>query len=524
MALRLTQALTRSEALRGRETSLVDGSMRFSWTHILQRIARLAGGLRAKGLADGDRVAVLALNSHRVFECFYATIWAGGIVAPLNHRLSPQEIEWQLTNIEPAVLFLGPEFLHLLPALPGTLRDKVVMCCDDRDATNGMISHEALIAGAEPQPETVRQGDDVALLFHTGGTTGEPKGVMLSHENMVANSINFITEMGMDEHTVHLHCGPLFHVAAAARLFSVTQVAATHVILPRFSAIEVLRTIEREHVTLATFVPTMIRTILDAPELAQFDLSSLRYITYGAAPMPERLLRELMHTLPHVRLVQSYGMTETSPIATMLGHRDHMTEAMKPERLRSAGRPAILSEIRIVDGLDEPVPRGARGEIVVRGPMVMRGYWRNEPATAQVLRSGWMHTGDLGYLDEDGYLYVVDRLKDVIISGGENIYSQEIENAISAHPAVRACAVVGIPDERWGETVHAVVVPRPGMSVTEADILKHCRDRIAGYKCPKSVDIRTSDLPLSGANKVVKSVLRAEIERARSDGLPAAGL
>ncbi|WP_165204098.1 long-chain-fatty-acid--CoA ligase [Methylovirgula ligni] len=513
--------MIRARESRRRDIGLIDGPNRLQWETLFNRIQHLAGALRSHGIRNGERVAILAVNSHRVFECFYATIWAGGILAPLNHRLSGAELAGQIADSEPDILFVSPEFLSLPAEVRAAARDIPIIVFDDVAAPEPFLSYEALIASADTCEETQRQGDDGALLFYTGGTTGEPKGVLLSHENMVANSLNFISHIGMDERTVHLHCGPLFHVAAAARLFSVTQAAATHVVLPRFVVANVLQTIAAERVTLATFVPTMIRALLDVPDLDDFDLSSLRYITYGAAPISEALVRELMRRLPDVRLVQSYGMTETSPIATMLGYRDHIVDGANAGRLRSAGRAALLAEVRVVDSDGNAQPIGATGEIIVRGPMVMRGYWRNDAATAKVLRQGWMYTGDIGYLDEDGYLFVVDRLKDVIISGGENVYSQEVENAISTHYAVWSCAVIGLPHEKWGEMVHAIVVPRAGLNITAAEIITYCRSKIAAYKCPKSVEIRFEELPISGANKVLKSMLRAETMRRSTVGAPA---
>ena len=502
MKIGLVQAMARASQIRPGETAVIDSAMRLTWSEAAARTGRLAGGLRSLGIADGRRVAVLALNSARVYEVFFATLWAGGVVAPLNHRLSRPELVGQLERAAPDILMFGHEFEDAAEALriarPGL---RTVRIGDGEDGS------DALIACSAPIEPALRGGDDDALLFFAGGTTGEPKGVMLSHANMAANSINFIAEMKLDERTAHLHCGPLFHVAAAARLFSVTQVAGTHVFLPRFEACEVLATIARERITLATFVPTMIRSLLDTMPRGAADIGSLEYITYGAAPMPEALLRELMQAMPHVKLVQSYGMTESSPILTMLGSRDHA----RADRLRSAGRAALLAEVRVVDAAGRAVPVGSLGEVVARGPMVMSGYWQAPEATAATIRDGWLHTGDVGYLDAEGYLFIVDRLKDVIISGGENIYSQEVENAVASHPAVKACAVIGRPDERWGEAVHAVVVPRDGMTLTAEAVIAHCRSSIAAYKSPKTVDIRHDDLPLSGTNKVDKVRLRREL-------------
>jgi long-chain acyl-CoA synthetase len=277
----------------------------------------------------------------------------------------------------------------------------------------------------------------------------------------------------------------------------------------------VLNAIARDKVTVATFVPTMLSMLLELPDLDSYDLSSLRMITYGASPMPEALLTECMKRFPAVRFGQSYGMTELSPVATILGPEDHLPDAPK-RRLRSAGRPIWSAEVRVVDEKDCELPFGKVGEIVVRGPMVMQGYWNKPELSAETLRGGWMHTGDSGYFETDGYLYIADRIKDMIISGGENVYSTEVENAICSHPGVLQCAVIGIPDARWGEAVHAVVVQRPTVSLTGADIIAHCRGLIAGYKCPRSVDIRDEALPLSSVNKINKVELRAPFWNAQA--------
>ena len=273
---------------------------------------------------------------------------------------------------------------------------------------------------------------------------------MLSHRNLWANAVVTAGQLGFDESLVSLHAGPLFHLGAGARVYTTAVVGGKHVVIPRFTPVDALNAIMRDRVTVATFVPTMLAMLLELPDLGSYDLSSLRLITYGAAPMPEFVLTECMRRLPSVRFAQSYGMTELSPVATMLGPEDHMPDAPK-RRLRSAGRPISSAEVKVVDAQDRELPCGEIGEILVRGPMVMQGYWKKPELTAETLRGGWMHTGDSGYFEADGYLYIADRIKDMIISGGENVYSMEVENAICTHPDVLQCAVIGIPDERWGE-------------------------------------------------------------------------
>lgn len=510
--LSLTQAVRRAVAIKRTDTAVIDGPARFTWEQFADRVSRLAAAFIALGLKPGGRVVLLALNSHRSLECFYAAMQAGGVIVPLNHRLGVDEILAQTNDCAPQIVILGPEFASMHEALlvtaDGTKREMVY--CDRDAAPEGFHGYEQLVASNQPIEDTGRQGDDLACLLYTSGTTSAAKGVMLSHANFCANTANVVAELGMDEDTVHLHHGPLFHVASAARLFSTTHVAGTHVFLPRFVAREVIAEIARTGVTHATFVPTMFRMMLDEPSLSQTDLTSLRYVSYGSAAMPEPLLREFMAALPSVRMLQSYGMTELSPVVTILGWRDHLPDAAASGRLRSAGRPAMLAEVAIIDPDDRPLPAGSHGEIVARGPMVMQGYWNRPDLTAEALRGGWMHTGDVGYFDDDGYLYVVDRLKDMIITGGENVWSQEVENALASHPAVSLCAVIGKPDTFWGETVHAIVNLRDNMAVTEAELIAHCRNLIAHYKCPRSVDVRDEPLPLSGANKVLKSELRAK--------------
>lgn len=510
----LTQAVRRAVMIRGGGTAVIDGERAFTWSEFADRTARLAGAFIAAGVKPGDRIVLLALNSHRSLECFYAVMQAGAVIVPLNHRLGLGEITAQADDCAPVLVLLGADFADLAAPLgkgaDGAVR--TLVHCAPGAAPAGMLAYEALIAAHQPAGDAGRSDDDLACLLYTSGTTSAAKGVMLSHANFCANTANVVGELGMDEHTVHLHHGPLFHVASAARLFSTTHVAGTHVFLPRFVAREFIAEVERARITHATLVPTMFRMLLDEPAMRTADLSSLRCISYGSAAMPEPLLREFMDALPGVRMLQSYGMTELSPVVTILGWRDHLPEAAAAGRLRSAGRTAMLAEVAVVGPDDRPLPTGQSGEIVARGPMVMQGYWNRPDLTAEALRGGWMHTGDIGYFDEDGYLYVVDRLKDMIITGGENVWSQEVENALSSHPAVSQCAVIGKPDPKWGEAVHAVVTLKDGASTSEAELIAHCRDRIAHYKCPRSVDIRDKPMPLSGANKILKSELRAELQ------------
>ncbi len=516
-ALRLTGGIQRACGMRGQEPAVIDGDRRFTWFTFAGRVARLAAAWRALGVTPGDRIAILANSGHRYIEVYFAALWAGGILAPVNSRFALPEMLAMLADCSPRLLVADTAHLDQARVLQREAGVACLVHASDESAPAGTVGYEALIEGAEAAEDAGRGGNDLACLFYTGGTTGRAKGVMLSHANLCCNALNTSSSLQLSEQTVHLHCGPLFHLAAGARVYSMTMFGGTHVVLPRFEPDAVLRVIERERVTMATFVPAMIDTLLNLPGLGRYDLSSLRIITYGAAPMPSALLERLIEKLPGCDLLQSYGQTEMSPVATMLQARFHRPGS---PLLRSVGHPLPNVELRIADPEDRPVPIGTIGEIQVRGPTVMLGYWQQPDETGRALRGGWLHSGDAGYIGQDGFLFLVDRIKDMIISGGENVYSAEVENVIYDHPLVAECAVFGIPHEHWGEAVHAVVVPKDGAELTAEAIISHCRGFIAGYKCPKSVDIQTSPLPRSGASKILKHQLRAPWWPTRTQGGP----
>ena len=516
----LTMGLRRSLAMDADAEALVGDEARLNRREMVDRVARLAAVLRNLGMQDGDRVAMLAANGQRYIEFYFGVLWAGGIVVPVNSRFALPEMNEQVRDAEPVVLIVDDTFVDMGIELANSVPSiKALILTGTADASGSRvrsIRYEDALHDVKPAADAMRQEDDIACLFYTGGTTGRSKGVMLSHGNLWANAMATIAHLGLDDSLVHLHSGPLFHLGAGGRVYATAVAGGKHVVMSRFTPEQALSTIAREKVTVATFVPTMLSMLLNLPDLCAYDLSSLRLITYGASPMPESVLQECLRRLPHVRFAQSYGMTELSPVATMLGAEHHKPNA-PPGRLRSAGRPVYSAEVRIVDTDDRELPRGEVGEIVVRGPIVMKGYWRKPELTAQTLRGGWMHTGDSGYFDDDGFLFIADRIKDVIISGGENVYSIEVENAICSHPDVGQCAVIGIPDERWGEAVHAIVVPRAGTySLTSEAIIAHCRTLIAGYKCPRSIDLRQDPLPQSSVNKIDKAALRAPFWKNRA--------
>ena len=512
----VSQSLKRALQVKPAGIATIFRGRRRTWVDSAERIARLAAGFKRLGLSPGGRVAILALNGDRYFEFMYAAPWLGAVMVPINTRLAAPEIDYILEDSDSEILLLDDSFLAMLDAL-GPCRGKLraVVHMGDGPAPSGLQSYEALIDANPPIEDQLAGGETLAGIFYTGGTTGKSKGVMLSHDNLVSNAANAIGGLLYNRDTVYLHAAPMFHLADGASTFGVTMVGGTHAFVPKFDPAECVETMARDRVTNAALVPTMINMLVHSPAVTSHDLSGVQQIMYGASPMPEATLLKILEVLPKCRFVHGWGMTELSPIGSLLDPRYTTLTGPYAGRIKSCGQAALTAEVRIVDAEDREVPRGTVGEIVVRGPMVMLGYWKKPEATRAALRDGWMHTGDAAYMDEEGFIFIVDRLKDMVISGGENIYCGEVENAISLLPGVMECAVIGIPDERWGEAVHAVVVPKPGTNLTPEAVIAPCRTRIAHYKCPRSVAIRTEPLPLSGAGKILKTSLREPFWRGK---------
>ena len=503
--MHLTQGLKRAAQTKPTGVSTIFRDRRRTWRETGDRIARLAGGLRRRGLGKGDRAAILALNSDRYFEYLFGVPAAGGVTVPLNTRLAPPEIAYILEDSGTTMLFIDGTFTPVLAQLAGRLGNvRDIIYLDDDPVPAGMCAFEDLL-DAPPVTEVAAEDDDVAGIFYTGGTTGQAKGVMLTHRNLVINAANIIVAVGYASDSSYLHAAPMFHLADNASTLAVTMLGGVHVFISRFDPAAVAAAIEAERLTNTLLVPTMINALVNFPGLDAHDLSSLTMVPFGASPMPDAVLARATEKLPGCCFLHVYGMTEAAPLVTALEPRD----ALVPGRSRSCGKAALMVKVRIADVNDNEVPRGTVGEVQVRGPNVMLGYWNKPEQTAAALRGGWYHSGDGGYMDEFGYVYIVDRLKDMIISGGENIYSAEVESAISILDGVGEVSVIGVPDDTWGEAVHAIVVPRAGQVVTEEQVIAHCRGLIAHYKCPRSVDIRDTPLPLSGAGKVLKTELRA---------------
>jgi long-chain acyl-CoA synthetase len=504
-----TRILTQAVANQPQRIATIFGTRRRTWAQVGERVPRLAAALRALGVQDGAFVAALALNCDAYVELFFAVPWAGAAFAPLNIRWSVAENAYALSDSRSSVLFVDDAFIDQARQLAQQLDwVKTLVYIGDAATPEGMLPYEALIATHEAMPDANRKDEDLYAIFYTGGTTAHPKGVAMSHRAVVLGAITYLAMLPSVEDLSFLYVGGFFHFAGASPMWYITLAGGTHVILPKFEPVPVMRGIAEHRVSNATLVPTMVNLLLNHPDIDQYDLSSLQTCIYGGSPMPEALMQQAMEKLPTWRFYQIYGMTETGGFATMLRWRDHITQGPKAQRLRSVGQSAPGVEVRVLLPDGSAAAAGQLGEIAVRSDTLMSGYLNNRAATDAVLKDGWMHTGDAGILDEDGYLFVADRIKDMIVTGGENVYSIEVERVLFTHPAVREAAVIGIPSEQWGESVHAVVVLKDGANASAEELISFCRQHIGGYKCPRSVEFRVEPLPVTAVGKVRKNVLR----------------
>ena len=506
--MNITQGLRRALQIKPHDVAILEGERKIEWAQFGERVSRFAGALRDNGVGKGDRVAVLMLNSSRYLELYLAVGWAGAVIVPLNIRWSVAENLHALEDCAARILIIDDMFMEAGKTLAKSVPGLALVYAGDGEAPADIAGYESWLSASAPIPDAMAGRDELAGIFYTGGTTGRSKGVMLSHGNLTSSALVFLAEGAFPRDAVYLHAAPMFHLANGAAMYCMLLNAGINAIIKAFSPEGAAQAIERFRVSHTLLVPTMIQMLVDHPGLADRDFSSLREIVYGASPISEALLDRAMARLPGVRFRQAYGMTELSPLATLLLPEDHVGAGRAKGRHRSAGRVAVGNEAKIVDANDQPVSRGTVGEIAIRGDVVMMGYWNRPEETARAMIDGWMHTGDGGYMDEDGFIYVADRMKDMIITGGENVYSIEVENVLAQYPGVLQCAVIGIPDPQWGETVHAIVVSKPGTKLVAADLINFCKERIGGYKCPRSIDLSTDPLPMSGAGKILKRELR----------------
>ncbi|MDP2645398.1 MAG: long-chain-fatty-acid--CoA ligase [Desulfobacterales bacterium] len=480
-----------------------------TYLQLQERVYRLANGLIRLGLKEGDRVAVLAENCFEYLEIYAGVAKAGGVVAPLNYRLLPGDIAHLINYVRTGFLILGAGFIPMINSIRGEIK-QVRHFIALEETAEGMIGYDRLIAGSPAvNPQIRRKMEDLFCLLFTGGTTGLPKAAMLTHRNLYNVALSFIVETTLAAGDVHLVFTPLFHTAGMWPLLMNLMLGNTQVVLRSVDVDSVVEAIDQWKITYSMWMSSIIGLILNHPGVAgkKKDLSSLRLISTGGAPLPTVLVKRLIDAFD-CTVTTGGGQTETGIFCSMK-YNDHMDT--HPERMASAGLPIITNmQFKIVDENDAEVPAGVVGEVLVRGDSVMTGYWDMPGETAESMRGGWQHTGDLCKVDEKGFLYYVDRKKDMIKSGGENVYSKEVEEVLYAHPDVLEAAVIGVPDEKWGEKVKAALVLREGKKTTEKDAIEFCKSRLAGFKCPKSIAFINA-LPKTAMGKIDKPALRRQM-------------
>jgi long-chain acyl-CoA synthetase len=508
--LTLTQEFERAVRHYGPRQAIVDGDTVLTWAQYGERVGVAAGVLAALGLAKGRRFGIQAPNSPRFDELKWAGFRRGAVPVPINWRLAAPEIAHILTDAECEVIFVSAEFLAVYDAPElAPWRNKLI--CLAGEAPNGIASYDDLFAKAAPADIVPCSADEDAILQYTGGTTGRSKGVRISHANIITSQLGFAIGLRARPDDVYLHLAPMFH-SADLLAFAWVLVGAGHAYLPAFSPAAFLDCVARNRVTATIAVPTMLMMTLSDPAFEEADLSSLRLLGWGASPMDPEWIKRVGAAFPEIDISNCYGLTETAPDLTIFDP-DELRQAIATDdpALASVGKPNPVVALRVVgpDGTD--VPDGASGELWARGPNITKGYLNLPEMTTSALSDGWLHTGDVARIDERGYVYLLDRVKDMIVSGGENIYCAEVESALYTHPGVHECAVVGLPDATFGEAVTAVVVAAPGAALDAAALIAHCRPLIAGYKLPRRVEF-VEALPKSAMGKILKTTLREDMK------------
>ncbi len=494
--------------LHPKKTALIFEDRRCTFEELQQRVYRLSNALLAMGVKKGDRVAIIHDNCFEYPEMYFAIGKIGAVATPLNYRLIGSELAYLIKHSESNTVIMGQDFVEALAPFRHEFESvKNYICLGAKP--EGMSNYDELLSSApESKPEVEVSPDDLFCILYTGGTTGRPKGAMLTHRNLHSAAITWIVELRLSTRDVNMLITPLFHTGSNWFLFANLMLGNTQVILRRFEVEPMLKTIEKERVTFCTWLAAIVNTILSFPDFNKYDLSSLRLVEAGGGPLGEAQLRKLIEMVGcNVR--HGGGQTEAGCICGIW-----LSENLEgpPQRLGSAGTEAFGIELRVVDDQDNDVPPGGVGELCARGEAVMQGYWRMPEETAESMKGGWQHTGDLVRIDEDGYITYVDRKKDMIKSGGENVYSKEVEDVIYAHPAVAEVAVIGIPDEKWGEAIKALVISKSGQTATAEEIIAHCKKNISSFKCPKSVEFCDS-FPRTGLGKIDKKALREKYRK-----------
>ncbi len=530
----LTETLAKAVKLFPRKRAIVCGGRHWTYQEFSSRVYQLSRCLKRMGIKKDDKVAILHPNCHTFLEAYYAIPQIGAVSVPINTRLSPGEIAFILKDSESKLLIADSMFRSPLEPIRKEIRGikKILWTGEGEDNPSPPDPHPKASARGGTRgkrsidlnyEEALRQedsgpllppsidGEDIAQIYYTSGTTGRPKGVMLSHKNVTTHALGTIAEVHLTDSDVWVHVAPLFHLADAWATWAVTWVGGTHVLVREFDARAVLETLQREKVTLTNLIPTMLNLMVNHPDAGKFDYGSLRVLLSGGAPIAPEVVRRIVGTFK-CDYIQTYGMTETSPYLTLSILKEHLRRLSDEDQLRfksKTGREFIGVELKVVNEQGDEIKKDEKevGEIIVKGDIVTKGYWKLPEETKKSIKKGWLHTGDMAVIDEEGYVTIVDRKKDMILTGGENVYSTEVENILYMVPAILECAVVGVPDQKWGEAVKAIVVLKPGQRATEQEIIQFCKERIAHYKAPKSIDFIGS-LPRTGSGKIHKKNLR----------------
>jgi len=490
------------------------GEERLTYGDLNKRINGLIHGLAALGIEKGDRVAIFSHNHGRYLEFLFGAAKGGFALCTINCMLKEKELIYILQDSGSKAIIYHPQYHELIQSAAGQCPELKFKIAFDGPPAGGLDYEKMVASSPQDEPDVRIDPDDLLLLVYTSGTTGKPKGVMLTHYNIFFNALDSVTGVELKQTTMDLIVLPLFHVAASVlQAYGTLYIGGTNLVLSRFDPREFLETIEREKVDFTFVVPTMLFRILELPDVKKYDLSSMRMLGYGAAPMPYDRLKKSIEVFGKV-LFQGYGLTETSANICVFRPEDHLLEGSEAQlkRLRACGREHSNHLLRVVNEKNQEVAPGEVGEIVIKSPSVMKGYWKNPEATTKVIVDGWFHSGDMATTDEEHYLYIVDRKNDMIISGGENIYPKELEDFLFSHPAILEAAVIGVPHPDWGEVPKGFVVLREGMTATEEELIQFCKKNLAGYKCPKSF-VFLKDLPKTASGKITRAALKEKYGR-----------
>ena len=514
--MRTTEFLTIAAAIVPDRTAVQFDAEAVSFIDLQQRANQLANALADRGVGLGDRVVVMQVNCTPCIEIYFATAQLDAIYVPINFRAKTEELQQMLSIAQPKIMFIGERYLPLIPTDgEGAISSDAIVLLDG-NPNGGSVDYQSFLAGASEDellfPEA--EDDDTTVIMFTAGTTGVPKGVMLTHDSFSSFLLSSVNPADPEIEESNLLTVPLYHIAGLQAALAAVYGGRTLIVMRQFAPVEWMSLVQEHRADRAMLVPTMLKQLMDHPRFHEFNLSSLDVITYGAAPMPVEVIKQAIQEFPGARFINAFGQTETASTITMLPPEDHILEGTPEEietklkRLSSIGKPLDDVEVQIVDEDGQPVAAGEVGEIVARGSRMMTGYWREEAATRNAIRSGWIYTGDLGYQDEDSYIFLSGRAKDFIKRGGEMVSPEEVEQVLMSHPHVGDAAVIGVPDAEWGEEVRAVVVARSG-EVAEDELVQYCQERLASFKRPRSV-VFVDELPRNVMGKVLKRDLRAE--------------